>query len=94
MKRFLLVLVLPFLASLVFGWGAFPIVCGLYLLSLLLVAFLRLFGVKLIPDEDLALGAPPLSNGNTCSVNPSTGLFMVGSVDTGGNAYGCGRRNH
>jgi hypothetical protein len=94
MRRFLLVLVLPFLASLVFGWDAFPIVCGLYLLSLLLVAFLRLFGVKLIPDEDLALGAPPLGNGNICSVNPSTGLPMVGGVDTGGNAYGCGRRNH
>ena len=94
MKRFLLIVSLPFLASFVFGWGAFPIVCGLYWVGLLLVAFLRLFGIKLIPDSELSLGPPVLGNVNPSSVNPSTGLPMVGSVDAGGNAFGAGRRDY
>jgi hypothetical protein len=93
MKRFLLIVSLPFLASFVFGWGAFPIVCGLYWVGLLLVAFLRLFGVKLIPDSDWG----PLPNtgvGMPNLTNPSTGLPMMGSVDVGGNAFGAGHRDH
>jgi hypothetical protein len=89
MKRFLLIVALPFLVSLVFGWGAFPIVCGLYFLTLLLSAFLRLFGIHLIPDS--SWGPPPSS---VCfSTNPSTGLPMIGSIDAGGNAFGAGHRN-
>jgi len=92
MRRFLLIVALPFLASWLFGWGAFPIVCGLYFVGIFSLAILRWCGIKLIPDS--AWGPMPNHGMNQGVINPSTGLFMVGGFDTGGNAYGCGRRNH
>lgn len=88
MKRFFLILAMPFLASFVFGWGAFPIVCALYFVSVLCAAILRAFGIKLLADD--SWGYVP--SGFNSSINPTTGLQMVGAVDVGGNALGAGHR--
>ena len=90
MKRFLVIVTLPFLASWLFGWGAFPIVCGLYFVGIFSLAILRWCGIKLIPDS--AWGPMPSHGFMNTSVNPATGLCMIGGMDTAGNAYGAGHR--
>lgn len=89
MKKFLFIVAMPFLVSIAFGWGAFPVVCGMFFLGVLISALLRAFGVKLFADS--AWGYVP--SGFGYSVNPSTGMPMVGATDVGGNTFGAGHRN-
>lgn len=104
MRLFLLIVAAPFLVSLVFGWGAFPIVCGLYFVGVFSAAILRVFGVDLL-GKSFCWGPPPnigitnVTNVTSSSTgmgmtNPSTGLPMAGGVDVGGNAFGAGRRDY